>query len=89
MLTKPDRAPVGDEDRWSHSFVATWYCVKQPDSRALRGGITWNGARQAEDEFSSSTPPWSSLEGVYQKYIGTSNLTKRLSEILSDLVSKR
>jgi hypothetical protein len=35
------------------------------------------------------TQPWSSLEPRYQKFLRTSNLTERLSVILSELIAKR
>ena len=96
VLTKPDRIPPGEEDRWLR-FIRNeyeelqngWYCVKQPNSRSLSQGISWKAARTQENEYFSMTPPWSSLETTYQNYLRTSNLTERLSIILSELISKR
>lgn len=96
MLTKPDRIPPGDEDSWipfikneKEPLENNWYCVKQPSSTDLKQGITWTEARARENEFFSSTSPWSGMEPMYQKYLRTSNLVERLSTILSDLISKR
>ncbi|TFK45126.1 P-loop containing nucleoside triphosphate hydrolase protein [Crucibulum laeve] len=96
VLTKPDRIPTGEESNWlpfirneKESLENNWYCVKQPGSSDIKQGITWAQARTREDEFFSMTPPWSELEGIYQKYLRTSNLVDRLSSILSDLISKR
>ncbi|TFK33506.1 hypothetical protein BDQ12DRAFT_715805 [Crucibulum laeve] len=96
VLTKPDRIPTGEESSWlpfihneKESLENNWYCVKQPGSSDIKQGITWAQARSREDEFFSMTPPWSELDGIYQKYLRTSNLVDRLSSILSDLISKR
>jgi hypothetical protein len=96
VLTKPDRIPTGEEDQWLR-FIRNeyeplkngWYCVKQPDSQMLAEGISWAEGRAQEDKFFSSTSPWSSLGSLYQSYLRTSNLTERLSLILSELISKR
>jgi len=96
VLTKPDRIPPGEEDRWLR-FIRNeyetldngWYCVKQPNSKTLAQGISWTEARAQENEYFSMNPPWSSLESTYQAYLRTVNLTERLSIILSELISKR
>ncbi|KAL1720013.1 P-loop containing nucleoside triphosphate hydrolase protein [Schizophyllum commune] len=96
VLTKPDRIPTGEETRWL-SFIKNitepldnnWFCVKQPSSQDLKQGLSYKQARTREDEFFSSTPPWTDLEAVYQRYLRTPNLVERLSNILSDLISKR
>ncbi|KAF9222274.1 hypothetical protein BS17DRAFT_735704, partial [Gyrodon lividus] len=96
VLTKPDRIPLGDEPCWlriirneTEPLVNNWYCVKQPSSDTLKKGITWAVARREEDEFFTMTQPWCSLEPQYQKFLRTSNLTERLSVILSELIAKR
>ncbi|KAH7929544.1 hypothetical protein BV22DRAFT_1102356 [Leucogyrophana mollusca] len=96
VLTKPDRIPPGEEKSWQkfikndeEALFNGWYCVKQPGSQTLERGISWDEARREETEFFSSTEPWSSLAPAYQKKLCTSNLTDRLSTILSELISKR
>jgi hypothetical protein len=96
VLTKPDRIPSGEEDRWLRfirgeyeTLQNGWFCVKQPNSKMLSQGITWTEARTQENDYFSMTAPWSSLESTYQNYLRTSNLTERLSIILSELISKR
>ena len=96
VLTKPDRIPKGDENSWTalirnekEPLENGWFCVKQPDSNALKHGITWKDARKKEEAFFAHNHPWSSLERSYQRNLGTSNLTDRLSNILSDLIAKR
>ncbi|KAJ3503460.1 hypothetical protein NLJ89_g8421 [Agrocybe chaxingu] len=96
VLTKPDRIPTSEEDRWlpfiqneKEPLVNNWFCVKQPSSNDLKNSITWLQARQREEEFFSNTAPWSSLDSEYQKYLGTMNLVQRLSLVLSDLSALR
>ncbi|KAH9833436.1 P-loop containing nucleoside triphosphate hydrolase protein [Rhodofomes roseus] len=96
VLTKPDRIPSGEEAQWTR-FIKNeyepldngWFSVKQPDSRALASGITWADARLHEREYFSSASIWSELDPEYQRYLGTANLTERLSQILSELIAKR
>ena len=96
MLTKPDRIPSGEEENWlrfirneNEPLENGWFSVKQPDSRSLQSGITWPEARAAEQQFFSVTSPWSNLDLMYQQHLGTANLTERLSDILSSLITKR
>lgn len=96
VLTKPDRIPAGDEAGWldfirneREPLENNWYCVKQPSSTDIKNGITWAEARTRENEFFSMTAPWAGLDPMYQRYLRTVNLVERLSNILSDLISKR
>ncbi|KAL6299310.1 P-loop containing nucleoside triphosphate hydrolase protein [Sparassis latifolia] len=96
VLTKPDRIPLGEEERWlrfikneSEPLENGWFGVKQPDSRALAAGITWSEARELEREFFSSTSPWAGVDLQIQHHFGTANLTDRCSSILSGLIAKR
>ncbi|KIJ08216.1 hypothetical protein PAXINDRAFT_89188 [Paxillus involutus ATCC 200175] len=96
VLTKPDRIQSGDESSWlrilrneTEPLANNWYCVKQPGSQTLNQGVTWEDARRQENEYFTMTQPWSSLEPRYQKFLRTSNLTERLSVILSELIAKR
>lgn len=63
--------------------------MKQPDSLALAAGITWVEARKTEREFFESTEAWAELEYEFQGRLGTANLTRCLSDILTDLIAKR
>jgi hypothetical protein len=97
VLTKPDRIPDGEEDEWLRfiknqrepTLANGWFAVKQPDSKAIRAGITWADARDLEDQFFSGQAPWSTLDPNYQRRLRTRNLTSCLSKILSDLITKR
>ncbi|EGO00515.1 hypothetical protein SERLA73DRAFT_166837 [Serpula lacrymans var. lacrymans S7.3] len=95
VLTKPDRIPPGEEYRWMEfikdereRLINGWYCVKQPDSKSLREGLSWAGARKKENDY-FATQPWTSLPPMYQSHLRTSNLTARLSTILSELIASR
>ncbi|KAI0067648.1 hypothetical protein BV25DRAFT_1834706 [Artomyces pyxidatus] len=96
VLTKPDRIPTGEEDRWiryirntEEYFPLGWYSVKQPDSVQLKQSITYQGARAKEAEFFSTFEPWAHLSFAEQQRLGTANVVDRLSETLSDLIAKR
>lgn len=93
VLTKPDRISPGEESDWLKYIQGEeplqWFCVKNPNSRTLAEGITWEGARSQEREFFSQTYPWNNLEWTYQQRLGTDRLTQRLSGTLSELISQR
>ncbi|PPQ82662.1 hypothetical protein CVT24_004200 [Panaeolus cyanescens] len=96
VLTKPDRIPLGEADRWvsfiqnkRESLEDNWFCVKQPSSHESKGIMTWEDARQMEEDFFSANSPWCELDPIYQRYLCTRNLVDRLSRVLSDLMSKR
>ncbi|PBK85320.1 hypothetical protein ARMGADRAFT_1169624 [Armillaria gallica] len=67
----------------------SWRRDRMPSSSDIKNGITWADARRKENEFFSMTTPWAELDPVYQRYLRTVNLVERLSNILSDLISKR
>ncbi|KAI0657630.1 P-loop containing nucleoside triphosphate hydrolase protein [Cubamyces menziesii] len=96
VLTKPDRIPSGEEDGWlryirnqSEPLTHGWFSVKQPDSRALSAGITWEEARESERHFFLYTAPWNQLDLEYQNRLGTYKLVERLSDLLSDKIRER
>ena len=96
VLTKPDRIPTGEETSWL-KFIRNereelehgWFCVKQPDSQALKAGITWSEARSRERDFFTGTAPWSGLPADIQRHLSTERLVIRASEVLSDLIALR
>ncbi|KAH9925891.1 P-loop containing nucleoside triphosphate hydrolase protein [Epithele typhae] len=95
VLTKPDRIASGDEDQWlrfirneSEPLDHGWYCVKQPDSVQIKQGITWEEAREKEEEFFEKTSLWSGLDTSYRSRLGTAALMRRLGDVLSDSISK-
>ncbi|KAJ3812204.1 P-loop containing nucleoside triphosphate hydrolase protein [Lentinula aff. lateritia] len=97
VLTKPDRISAGDEEDWvrfvknegDYKLLNNWFCVRQPNSSELKLGVTWQEARDKENQFFTATAAWRDLDPIYQRYLRTGNLVERLSGILSDLISKR
>ncbi|KAH9007584.1 P-loop containing nucleoside triphosphate hydrolase protein [Lactarius deliciosus] len=96
VLTKPDRIPAGEEAIWVNRVQSggmgggiEYFSVKNPDSQDIRNGITYEQAREREAEFFSTTEPWSNLEWLYQRRLGTDKLTRRLGQVLYSLISKR
>ena len=96
VLTKPDRIPPGDEPSWipyirneKEALENNWFSVKQPSTQDLQQKITWAQARQKETDFFASTAPWSDIGDGYHKYLGTSNLVRRLTDVLSELIATR
>src|SRR6266699_3429034 len=65
VLTKPDRIPATEEDNWvpyirgEREDTTMWFCVKCPNSEAIKSGITWEKARQDESSWFSNKAPWS------------------------------
>lgn len=96
VLTKPDRIPEGEETTWiskiqrgGENGEIEYYSVKNPDSQDIRNGITYEQAREKEAHFFSTKSPWSSLEWLYKRRLGTDKLTRRLGQVLSNLISRR
>ena len=73
----------------SEPLTHGWFSVKQPDSRALSAGITWEEARESERNFFLYTAPWNQLDLEYQNRLGTYKLVERLSDLLSDKIRER
>lgn len=96
MLTKPDRIPPGEEAIWINKIQRggkdggiEYFSVKNPESQDIRNGITYEEARDNEAEFFSRKAPWSDLEWLYKRRLGTDKLTRRLGQVLTDLISRR
>ncbi|KAI9465219.1 P-loop containing nucleoside triphosphate hydrolase protein [Lactarius psammicola] len=96
VLTKPDRIPAGEEAIWINRIQRggkdggiEYFSVKNPDSQDIRDGITYEKAREQEAAFFSTKAPWSNLEWLYQRRLGTDKLTTRLGQLLSSLISRR
>lgn len=96
VLTKPDRIPQGEENPWirfirneREPLENNWFSVKQPSSLEIKNGITWTEARKSEEAFFAGKYPWSELDAIYRKYLGTEHLVERCSAVLSDLIAKR
>ena len=94
VLTKPDRIPATEEENWvpyirgEREDTTMWFCVKCPDSEAIKSGITWEEARRDESLWFSRKVPWASLEEGSKQRLGTENLTRCLSDKLCDLIAE-
>jgi hypothetical protein len=66
-----------------------WFCVKCPNSEAIKSGITWEEARRDESLWFSHKVPWATLEEGFKQRLGTANLTRCLSDKLCDLIAER
>ena len=87
---------MGEEATWINKIQGggkdggiEYYSVINPESQDIRTGITYQRAREKEAEFFATRPPWSKLEWLYQRRLGTDKLTRRLGQVLSNLISKR
>lgn len=95
VLTKPDRIPKTEEENWlpyirgERGDTTLWFCVKCPSSQQIGSGITWEEAREKEAAFFSRVTPWSTLDKAFRQKLGTSNLTRCLSDKLCDLIADR
>jgi len=96
VLTKPDRIPKGEEASWIRMIQGQhdddeieFFSVKNPDSQDIKQGISYEEARKKEAEFFSTKEPWSTLDWLYQRRLGTQKLVRRLSEVLPNLIAKR
>ena len=98
VLTKPDRAGRGDEEKWvtvlrnEHKGLELdngWFSVKQPDTVQLAEGITRAEAKQEEEKFFQVTNPWASLPLKFRQRLGTHKLAERCSDLLSALLVKK
>ncbi|KAG8776904.1 hypothetical protein FRC12_000633 [Ceratobasidium sp. 428] len=96
VLTKPDRIEKGEEQKWlgfvrgeTEILAKGWFCVKQPSPSELEQNLTWQEARSREEEFFKTRDPWSSQMITVRQHFGTTRLTARLSEILSDQIATR
>jgi len=96
VLTKPDRIPAGEEAIWINKIQRggkdggiEYYSVKNPEFQEIRNGITYEQARENEAEFFSTKAPWSNLEWLYKRRLGTDKLTRRLGQVLTELISRR
>lgn len=95
-LTKVDHIEHGGKQKWvdlgqgkENALINGWFCVKQPDPRQLRNGISWEDAKAAEKSFFERNAPWMQLETRFRRRLGSPGLAEKLSGILSALVSQK
>jgi len=66
-----------------------YFSVKNPDSQDIKQGISYEEARKKETEFFSTKEPWSNLDWLHKRRLGTQKLVRRLSDVLPNLIAKR
>ncbi|TFY58344.1 hypothetical protein EVG20_g8189 [Dentipellis fragilis] len=96
VLTKVDRIDPGDVDPWLQRLcgvvdplVHGWFCTKQPDANGLQLNTSWHAAQRQETCYFEKEEVWSSLPREHCERLGTKNLTRKLSGVLSDLIRQR
>lgn len=97
VLTKPDRIENTTGDKWAavlrneeNRLANGWFCVKQPDPIELRQEkISWEEARAREEVFFSNNEPWRSLDEQFRVRLGSLNLIRFLSRLLSRFIALR
>ncbi|KZT33346.1 hypothetical protein SISSUDRAFT_1066199 [Sistotremastrum suecicum HHB10207 ss-3] len=95
VLTKPDRIETGTAGKWITLFRKEhlrshhgWFCVKLSNPQELRGGISWEEARDLEKNFFLSTDPWNCTPYVWDR-LGSKSLTNYLSITLTSLMYEK
>jgi len=96
VLTKPDRIEHATGDKWAavlrneeNRLVNGWFCVRQPDPTELRQKTTWEDARVREELFFANHEPWKYMTDRYRRRLGSTNLIRFLSRLLSRLIAIR
>lgn len=93
VLTKPDRIESATGEKWAavlrneeNRLLNGWFCVKQPDPTELKQKLPWEDARTREDLFFVQQEPWKSMSDHHKRRLGSTNLIRYLSRLLSKLV---
>lgn len=93
VLTKPDTLQPGEEGAWlsilegqRHPLHHGYYMTKQPATKELLEKLSWEAAREREKEYFDTTPIWAKSSATNR--LGTANLTKNLSRLLSGLIDQ-
>ncbi|KAL9094921.1 MAG: hypothetical protein Q9165_002871 [Trypethelium subeluteriae] len=94
VLTKPDLLQSGDSiEDWrrilrgeTFQFGHGYYVTKQPSPAELERKINHHEAREKEEEFFSSTKPWTTELAEFKALFGTDNLRNALAEKLAAII---
>lgn len=92
-LTKPDLIQPGEESGWlqvlqnkRHRLRHGYFITKQSSQKELLDGDVVGTTDERDDAFFGSLSPWKDCPPELKKRMGSSNLTKHLSELLSELI---
>ncbi|KAI0363545.1 hypothetical protein BV20DRAFT_1031177 [Pilatotrama ljubarskyi] len=96
VLTKPDTLTAGSTKArtlWldvlegrRYPLLHGYYCTRQPDDDERARGVTGPAARDAEADFFKRTSPWAGLDASLQQRLGTTNLVKEISKLLTQII---
>ncbi|GAA6003650.1 dynamin family protein [Rhodotorula paludigena] len=96
VLTKADTLQVGEHAGWidllegrRHQLANGFFVTKQPAPDDLRKNLAFTEARAAEVEFFRTQAPWNTLSLASKSRLGTSNLTKFLSDRLGQYIAEK
>ncbi|QRV97584.1 dynamin central region protein [Ceratobasidium sp. AG-Ba] len=92
VLTKPDRMEQDKEQEWlgiirggvQEPLPQGFFCVKQPRISELETELE---VRESEEEFFTTSRPWSSQSTSVRNRLGTTHLTSRISEVLCSSIT--
>ncbi|KAF8311941.1 hypothetical protein DL93DRAFT_2060395, partial [Clavulina sp. PMI_390] len=95
VLTKPDTLQEGEERSWlevieghKHKLALGYYITKQPAQKEVDAKITHQAARAAERFFFENHAPWSTCSANIRSRMGTLQLGRTLSRLLSRLIDE-
>ncbi|CAO1621287.1 unnamed protein product [Sympodiomycopsis kandeliae] len=95
VLTKTDQIAEGDHQSWldvlngiKEALQFGYYAVKNPATKELNEGITFEQARAVEKAF-FQTAPWSQQPQSTQGRLGIARLSARLSSLLEHFIQER
>ncbi|KAH9915919.1 P-loop containing nucleoside triphosphate hydrolase protein [Epithele typhae] len=99
VLTKPDTLPSGASSSramWldvlegrRHALKHGYFCTRQPDDDARLAGMAPAAARDMEAAFFRTAAPWASASAAAKSRLGTPNLVRSVSELLTRLIQKK
>lgn len=94
-MTKPDLLQEGEEKGWidilegrAHPLHHGYFITKQPAPKDVQEKITHEAAREAERNYFNHHPLWSTMSAETCNRMGTVQLGKTLSKLLSRLIDK-
>lgn len=95
MLTKPDTLQEGEEKGWldiiegrKHQLSLGYFITKQPAPKDVEEKITHQAAREAELRFFNSHVLWATCSSNVRSRMGTVQLGRTLSKLLSRLIDQ-
>ncbi|KAJ7604371.1 P-loop containing nucleoside triphosphate hydrolase protein, partial [Mycena polygramma] len=90
VLTKVDNISNQKRQSWLESFENKtrkldngWFAVKLPEEP----DVSWEDARTQERDFFQENEPWKSIHGEGRNRLGSEQLTRYITKLLSNLVA--